>query len=378
MQNQRGRESIWRNASSLLCRILCQLLQPQHLSAQVLNLTSVSSVSVMYPQCTTSPCWRCYCTGGNKAIRINAGFKLSKWPLHSKGKNTLQSVRLLHQTCFPRTGHSCRAGSPRSAQFCRVYWELSPACCLWGAGWRLAQDSMPPLPQGLIPLLLSAENVWTPPLHTLMCARLVPCNSRADSFRQEQSRACCFPCPAGRKTSELHFRSGFLEQTAGAHKASEILSNPTTPVVCPSVLFAWGKCIPILQSQLDLAQVWQDSYPEKCLIILWNGAGAQLVKRAGSWSTTHPNAGKAVYFLECQQEQLHGPTLLWLTLPQFAGFPLAKKEVSTQKLWRILGSRVKRSRWEKISGSVHITRKKCFFACSRRITKSQVPRQKLW
>lgn len=35
-----------------------------------------------------------------------------------------------------------------------------------------------------------------------------------------RSRACCFPWPAGRKTSELHFRSGFLEQTACACKAS--------------------------------------------------------------------------------------------------------------------------------------------------------------
>lgn len=48
---------------------------------------------------------------------------------------------------------------------------------------------------------------------------------------------------------------------------------------------------------------------------------------------SHVHESHAVHSLEGQQEQLHGPTLLWLMLPQaiqFAGFPLATKEVSTQ------------------------------------------------
>lgn len=42
--------------------------------------------------------------GGNKAIRINAGLKLSKWTSHSKGKNTSQRARLLAPSMLPKDG----------------------------------------------------------------------------------------------------------------------------------------------------------------------------------------------------------------------------------------------------------------------------------
>lgn len=53
------------------------------------------------------------------------------------------------------------------------------------------------------------------PLHTLMSW-----HTRSMQFNGRLIQACCFPCPAEKKTSGLHFRSGFLEQTAFACKAS--------------------------------------------------------------------------------------------------------------------------------------------------------------
>lgn len=72
-----------------------------------------------------------------------------------------------------------------SSAVCTGNWVLPVASEVLGEGWHRTQCHL--CHRGFILLLLSAENVWTLPLHTLMCGRLVQCNSRADSFRQEQS-----------------------------------------------------------------------------------------------------------------------------------------------------------------------------------------------
>lgn len=147
------------------------------------------------------------------------------------------------------------------------------------------------------------------------------------------------------------------------------------------VLFAWGKHIPVLQSEPDLAKVWQDRYPGKHLIYSLNRAGAHLVKGPHAWNITHPNESKAVCSLECQQNSSMVPHCCgshYQEQPSLQAPLWQKKKFQLKSSDLSLAFRVKRSRWEKMCGSVHITIKKCFFACSRRITKSQVPRPELW
>lgn len=138
---------------------------------------------------------------------------------------------------------------------------------------------------------------------------------------------------------------------------------PQLPVVCLSVLSAWGKCIPVLQSQSDLAKGWQDSYPGKCLnYSLKRGRSPfgekswYLKHHTSEWKQSCPFSGAPTGTTPwsqhccgpCYPKQASLQAALW----QRKTFQLKSSDIA-------LALGVKRSRWEKMCASVQITSKKC-------------------
>lgn len=194
-------------------------------------------MSVAYPQYTTFQCWWCYCTGGNKAIRINAGFKLSKLTLHSKGKNILQSARLLAPSMLPKDGAFSESWKYKECLVLQhilgIQSCLLPVKRLVKAGTGLNAT----FATGDLSLSYSQLSMHEHyPCTHLMCWQTF--NAIQCRLTQERADLAASLVQLGEKTSELHFRSSSLEQTACACTHPRYCQTPQLPVISLSVLFA--------------------------------------------------------------------------------------------------------------------------------------------
>lgn len=164
-------------------------------------------MSATYPQCTTF-------TGGNKAIRINAGVKLSKWTLHSKGKNTSQSARLSSKDASQGWGiaKSCKYKE------CLVLQRVLGM--VLGKGWT---DSM-------------AQVVYPSPALSWECVKTIPARVLcADLVNAIQRQIVLLPLARGEKLQNSISEVAFLTSLLLHARHPRYCQAPQLPEVCLSI-----------------------------------------------------------------------------------------------------------------------------------------------